>query len=74
MSFLELDQRIRSAMPDGPERRDILVGLHDLEEGANHMLGWLLSTQNYKLDEEGVSWAKQSSTRFQVNDTKCTTF
>jgi hypothetical protein len=74
MSFLELDQRIRSAMPDGPERRDILVGLHDLEEGANQTLGWLLSVSNYKLDEEGVSWTQQASTRFQVNDTKGTTF
>ena len=70
MRFIELDQRIRSGMEDGPERRDILSGLHDLEEGANQMLGWLLSVQNYTLDEEGKSWTQQSSTRFQVNDTK----
>ena len=70
MRFIELDQRILSGMEDGPERRDILSGLHDLEEGANQMLGWLLSVQNYTLDEEGKSWTQQSSTRFQVNDTK----
>jgi len=50
MNLRAIDQRIRTSMPDGPERRLLLTDVADLSEGINQLLGWLLAVQGYSYD------------------------
>ena len=63
--FQSLDKKVRSALPDGVERRHILEELHTLEEGTNMILGFLLKATGHRLRDDG-SWLKEESTVFQV--------
>lgn len=65
-TYADMDRHIRSSWKDSPERRLLLQGLHDLEEGANQMLGHLLSVTAHKLGADG-KWEKDEQTKFQVN-------
>ena len=66
MNFFELDKLVRAALPDGVDRRNILEGLHALEEGMNLCANFYLSAAGYKIDEEG-RLEKQNQTMQQVN-------
>lgn len=67
MTFTELDRRIRSALPnDNAERREILQGLHSIEEGTNFCTNFFFAVSGYKLRDDG-SWIKEDHpTMFQV--------
>ncbi len=56
--FQSLDKKVRSALPDGVERRHILEELHTLEEGTNMILGFLLKATGHRLRDDG-SWKKR---------------
>ncbi len=64
MTFLELDQRIRQVLPDSPDRRHILQGLHEIEEGHNQCLSFFLLATNHRYNDG--AWRKQQTTPFQV--------
>lgn len=66
MTFQELDSMIRQALPDGIDRRNILDGLHSIEEGVNMCANFYLGVAGYKIREDG-SLAKSETTTFQVN-------
>ena len=67
MTFKELDQRIRTSVPDEVERNMILEGLHGIEEAMNQCAAFYLSVSGYTVAEDG-SYKEGSGTRFQVND------
>ena len=67
MTFQELDAAIRKEMPESPQRRRILEGLHGIEEGFNFNLNFFLSATGHKCDEHG-RYYKPDTTTFQVNE------
>ena len=67
MRIAEMDSLIRSALPDGAERRNLLTALHDMSEGMNHMLGFLLAVQGYTYNAESDAWTQDSRPKRQVN-------
>ena len=67
MTFKELDQRIRAAVPDVVERKKILTGLHGIEEALNQCAVFYLSVSGYTVTEDAI-YKEGPSTRFQVND------
>lgn len=66
MTFQELDRRIREALPDGIERRQILEGLHEIEEGVNLTANFYLAVTGHICDEHG-RYYKPKTTKYQVN-------
>jgi hypothetical protein len=67
MKLHAIDQRIRTSMPDGPERRLLLTDVADLSEGINQMLGWLLAVQGYSYDVDSDTWSQARPPIRQVN-------
>ena len=67
MKLHAIDQRIRTSMPDGPERRLLLTDVADLSEGINQMLGWLLAVQSYSYDADSDTWSQARPPIRQVN-------
>jgi len=67
MKLHAIDQRIRTSMPDGPERRLLLTDVADLSEGINQMLGWLLAVQGYSYDADSDMWSQARPPIRQVN-------
>ena len=65
MTFAELHAKIKAALPDGEERRDILTGVSDLEEGVNQCLTFFLAASGH-IYQDG-SWKKREDIRRQVN-------
>ena len=69
MKLHAIDQRIRTSMPDGPERRLLLTDVADLSEGINQMLGWLLAVQGYSYAADSDTWSQAARPPIrQVND------
>lgn len=66
MTFKELDEAIRQAIPDGAERRRILEGLHGIEEGCNFTANFYLNITGHKVGADGTI-RKGERTKFQVN-------
>jgi hypothetical protein len=67
MTFTELDQEIRAALPnDSPQRRRILEGLHGIEEGMNFCANFYLSVTGHKTNLDGTI-TKKEKTKYQVN-------
>ena len=53
MTFAQLHSRIKEAMPEGQERRDILTGVSDLEEGLNQCLSFFLAASGHIYQDDG---------------------
>lgn len=66
MTFKELDEAIRGVIPDGPDRRRILEGLHGIEEGCNFTANFYLHITGHKVSADGTI-KKDERTKFQVN-------
>lgn len=66
MTFGELDQEIREALPDGPQRRRILEGLHGIEEGMHFCANFYLDVTGHAVEMDGTI-RKKERTKFQVN-------
>lgn len=65
-TYQNIDNMIRAALPDGVARRQILQALHEIEEGQNLCLNYVLGATGYTMQEDG-SFIKGKSTTFQVN-------
>jgi len=59
MSIDELSSYIRTHVPDGPEKKNILTALNDISDGVNQMLGYLLSVSGHKYDAQNETWSKK---------------
>jgi len=70
MTFSELDTRIRTAVPDEIERKNILEGLHGIEEAINLCATFWLSASGYTIDlDSGDIYRRETrATKFQIND------
>ena len=66
MTFTELHGRIKAALPEGKDRRDILTGVSDLEEGVNQCLSFFLAASGHIYQDDG-SWIKTEDIKRQVN-------
>lgn len=67
MNIEELSTYIRTHMPDGAEKKNILTALNDIGEGVNQMLGYLLSVSGHQYNHENESWSKRNTTFRNVN-------
>ena len=67
MTFAELDTMIRASVPDPIVRKEILTGLHEIQEAVNQCAIWWLGVSGYTVEEDRI-YRKASKTRFQVND------
>ena len=66
MTFAQLHSRIKEALPEGEDRRDILTGVSDLEEGLNQCLSFFLAASGHVFQKDG-SWIKPEDIKRQVN-------
>ena len=66
MTFAQLHSRIKEALPEGEDRRDILTGVSDLAEGLNQCLSFFLAASGHIYQDDG-SWIKPEDIRRQVN-------
>ena len=66
MTFGELAQEIREALPDGAQRRRILEGLHGIEEGMHFCANFYLNVTGHVVGMDGTI-RKKERTKFQVN-------
>lgn len=67
MTFKELDARIRTNVTDEVERKQILEGLHGIEEAMNICATFWLSVSGYKIDGDEIYRRDERPTLFQVN-------
>ena len=67
MTFAELDTMIRASVPDPIARREILTGLHEIQEAVNQCAVWWLGVSGFTVEEDRI-YQEASKTRFQVND------
>ena len=66
MTFAQLHSRIKEALPEGEDRRDILTGVSDLEEGLNQCLSFFLAARGHIYQDDGA-WIKPEEIRRQGN-------
>ena len=67
MTFQEIDRAIRELVPETPERRRLLEGLHGIEEGMNFTANFYLSVTGHSVNADGTI-TKKDKTKFQVNE------
>jgi len=73
VTFAELDTMIRASVPDPIARKEILTGLHEIQEAVNQCAVWWLGVSGFTVEGEQYQredriYRKASKTRFQVND------